>query len=143
MPPNAQPACSEDMIGLPSVLLHLHAVAVHRHVLRRPDGAEHEQAERHEQRVRREHGQVDGERDADAADPDDPLRAVAHDRLAGDREGDDDGDRHPDDDQAHRALGEVEALLDPGDLGDPGADRGAVDDEHAGGRPAGVMRGSP
>ena len=45
------------------------------------------------------------------------------------------------DDQAERALGEVEALLDPRDVADPGADDGAVHEEDAEGRQArGVMR---
>ena len=52
-----------------------------------------------------------------------PRRTIG---LARDREGHDDGQRHADEDQAHRALGQVEALLDPRDLRDPGADDGAV-----------------
>ena len=120
----------------PQVLLHLDAVAVHGNVLRRAGGAEHGEPERDEQRVRREHGQVDGERARDAAGPDDPLRAVADDRLPRDREGEDDGERHAEDDQAHGGLGQVEALLHPGDVRDPAADRRAVDGEDGGGGPA-------
>ena len=49
---------------------------------------------------------------------------------------DDHRQRHADEHEAHGALGQVEALLDPRDLGDEGAEDRPVDEEDAGGRPA-------
>ena len=94
MPPNAQPACSEDMIGLPRsfstftpwLFIATSCVAEEAPSTNSPSATS--------SGCGASTGRIDRERDADAADPDDLLRAVAHDRLAGDREGEDDGDRH-------------------------------------------------
>ena len=118
------------------VALDLDAVGVHRDVHRRVRRAEHEQRDRHEQRARGEHDEVDGHHVGEAAEPGHAHRAPLHDRLPGDREGDDHRQRHADEHEPHRALGEVEALLDPRDLRDEGADHGAVDEEQARRRPA-------
>ena len=138
MPPNAQPACSEDMIGRPSVLLDLarrgcssttSCVALAPPSTTSPSGDE--------QRVRREHGQVDRERRRRSRRPRRSARSRGA-RSPGRRSGRArmTASAIPTMHEAHRALGEVEALLHPRDLRDPGADRGAVDDEDAGRGPA-------
>ena len=121
---------------LAEVVLHLHAVAVHGDVLRRRRGAEHEEPSATSAGC----GASTGRLTASAAPippthtiRSEPWRTIAWPAIGKARMT---AIAMPDDDEAHRALGEVEALLDPRDLRDPGADRGAVDDEDAGRGPA-------
>ena len=112
------------------------AVGVHRDVHRAARRAEHDQRERQQPRLGRQQRERQHERAGQARQPRGAHAAEPHDRLAHDRQGADHADRHRQDHQAERALGEVEAILDPRDVADPGADHGAVHEEDAEGRHA-------
>ena len=137
-PPNDQPACSEDMIGRPRSRSTLTPCAFIETSIVAFDAPSTNSAERHEQRMRRERST----RLTASASARPPSQRHPHRAVPDDRPGPAIGKaRMTATDMPIRtspicALREVEALLDPRDLRDERADHGAVDEEHAGGRPA-------
>ena len=134
MPPNAQPACSEDMIGRPRRCSTATPWAFMETSMARRGAAEDEQRDGQQDRVG--HEQDGDEREAaEHAAGGRPSRRLPRRTMScpatGRRRITPSGHRQQD--QPDDALAEAEALLHPRDLGDPGAEDGAVHEEHAGG----------
>ena len=136
MPPNDQPACSDDMIGLPRsrstptpwLFIETSIVAL-------------DAPNRNSPATTNSGCGASTIRLTASASAMPPIRVIRSEPCLttiwpaiGKVE--DHRQRHAEEDQAHGALGEVEALLDPRDLRDEGAEAGAVDEEDGRGRPA-------
>ena len=130
-PPTLQPPWSDDMIGLRSSRSTATPWRVHRDVHHAVGGPEGEQDRPEHRRARGQERQRQHQAEHERRRPRDRAARAAVEHVARQRHRDQRAGGHAQQAEPDRRLRHVEPVLEPRDVGDPGADHGAVDRERA------------